>query len=289
MRLPNEDATRTLIEQKLRSELDVASEVLGLGTGIFTSGNRISPGDGVDDLVLMVTLGLIAKSCKQYRAIGELIQMGLGEVADSNARMLLETTLAVLFLMRRRVVLKENGKTFSGIMGKPLTTRFRARLYLAYDAFNGRKFAQGVAGTRGLKRKIRRAGLTAIEKTAKDWEAEIGPDWTKRLKRGFSGLTVKDLAESFGYGELYPVYRIMSGGVHASDSTDFIHPDDSSESGVRFSVSASVEGVANTLKFASVLLVHIVQAADARLGLGLKTASDDLMKRVETMRIEFPK
>jgi Family of unknown function (DUF5677) len=136
MWLPDEDEFRKLIKTRLKSELDIASEILNLATGIFTSGGPMNQGDGLDDLVEIVALGLVAKACKQYRAIGELVVMGLGEVADSNARMLFETMLATDFILCRQVTLKQNGKSVSSIKDKPLTTWFRTTLYLAKGAFD---------------------------------------------------------------------------------------------------------------------------------------------------------
>jgi hypothetical protein len=290
MRLPYEDDVRGVIRERLNAELELGSRILDLGIRIFVSGKRIQPGAGVDDSVVVVALGLIAKACKQYRAIGELVEMGVGEVADSNARMLFETMLAAHFLLRRRISLKQNGKKIADVKGKPLTTKFRAELYLANDAFNGRKFVRGLADTPGLKRKIGGKNRAVIEKAATDFETEIGPEWTRRVKeRGYAGINVKDLAESLGYGQLYPsIYRITSAGVHATDSTDFIHLDEDTESSVRFSVSARTEGVANTLKFASLVFLNIIEAAETRLGLGLKKSGDELMEEVKRMRGEFP-
>ena len=100
MRLPHEDEIRAVIRERLEPELSLASKILDLAVGIYTSGRPILPDNGLDDFVVIVALGLVAKGCKQYRAIGELVEIGLAEVADSNARMLFETMLAVNFILR---------------------------------------------------------------------------------------------------------------------------------------------------------------------------------------------
>lgn len=109
MQLPYEDEVRLEIQAKLKPELDLASEILDLGTGIFTSDREMQLGPGLDDFVIAIGLGLVAKACKQFRAIGHLVEMGLGDDADGVARMLFETMLAASFILRRRVSLKRNG------------------------------------------------------------------------------------------------------------------------------------------------------------------------------------
>ena len=161
-------------------------------------------GDGIDDYVAVVALGLVAKACKQYRAIGEMVSLGLGEVADSNARMLFETMLAVDFIMRRRVALKRGAAPLPAVPGRPMTTKFRTSLYLAHDAFNQQKFVRGMLDTPGLRRKMSARIRNEINQVAADWEATIGPEWTERIDRTYSGVNIKDLAQSLGYGPYFP-------------------------------------------------------------------------------------
>ena len=289
MRLPHEDKVRGVIRERLEPELKIASAILDLATGIYTSGTPMKPGKGLDDFVVIVALGLVAKACKQYRAIGEMVELGVGEVADSNSRMLFETMLAVHFVLRPRVILKRDGKKLAAIKGKPLTTKFRTSLYLASDAFNGRKLANELLATPGLKRQMSKEARTEILRQATEWETEIGPDWAKRLKEGYAGVKVINLAESLGFERLYhSIYRITSGGVHATDATGHIRLDDDPKAEWRFGAAPSTDGIANTLKFASLLLIKILEVADERLGLGLKERNEKLLGEVEGMRIDFP-
>jgi hypothetical protein len=289
MRLPHEDNVRAVIRKRLAPELKIASAILDLGTRIYTSGTPMKPSKGLDGFVVIVALGLVAKACKQFRAIGEMVELGLGEVADSNSRMLIETMLAVHFILRPRVILKRDGKKLAAIKGKPLTTKFRTSLYLANDTFNGRKLANGLLATPGLKRHMSKEARTEILKQATEWETEIGPEWTKRLKDGYAGVKIVSLAESLGFAPLYhSIYRITSGGVHAADATGHIRLDDDRKAEWRFSAAPTTDGIANTLKFASLLLIKVLEVADERLGVGLKERKDKLLAEVEGMRIEFP-
>src|SRR5207245_5382449 len=145
MRLPGEDELRDSIRAQLAAEFQVASDLLGLGTGIFLSRMRPNPKDDMDHLEAWMCLGIVAKACRQYRAIIALAEIGLGDAADSNGRMLAETMLAAEFLMRPTFVLKCGGKAVPEVPGYPLTTAFRTKLYLAHDATSTEKTLREMA------------------------------------------------------------------------------------------------------------------------------------------------
>src|SRR5262245_13252115 len=121
MRLPGEDELREEIRADLASELQVASDLLRVGTGIFLNPVRPEPDEEVDSFELLICLGLAVKACRQYRGIVALAEISLGDVAESNGRMLLETMLTAEFLMRPAVTLKRNGKQLPDVPGYPLT------------------------------------------------------------------------------------------------------------------------------------------------------------------------
>ena len=270
MRLPDEDEVKPIIRQRLKPELDLASDILDLGTGIFDRPGTIETVPGLDELVVVIALGLVAKACKQYRAIGELVELGLGEVVGNNLHILLETMLAVEFILRRKVLLKQNGKLLPPIKGKALTTRFRAALYMANDAFNARKFVLGLMATPGLKRQLSVETRNQAVSNAMTWEAEIGTDWAKRVKRyGYAGVSVSDLADSLGHTRLYAaIYRLNSAGVHSSDAMSYVRDGDHDE--WHFLASADPPGIANPLCLASQLVLKIILTIDKRLRLGLR-------------------
>jgi hypothetical protein len=274
MRLPHEDELRAVIQQRLDPELRLATEILDLGTSIFTSGRRITPAEDIDDFVVMVGLGLLAKACKQYRAVGAMVELGLGDVADSIARMMFESMLAIHFVLRAEVNLTRDGVPVGPVPNRPLTTRLRTSLYLANDAINGRRLVRGLLQTPGLENHVAPEIRVTIEQHATEWEGEIGEEWTARITnaRGYAGVSVQHLAESLGFAELYPsVYRISSSGVHAANAASFIDLDDDAESGVRFSASSNTGGIANALGFASLMLTNVIRLADDRLKLGIET------------------
>jgi hypothetical protein len=106
MRLPGEDELRETIRRDLATEFQVASDLLEIGIGIFRPSLLPTPKEEMDQFETWICLGIVAKACRQYRGIVALAEIALGDVADSNGRMLAETMLAAEFLMRPTLVLR---------------------------------------------------------------------------------------------------------------------------------------------------------------------------------------
>src|SRR4051812_5859986 len=107
MQLPDEDGLRDHIRLGLAAELRLADEILGVALGLFDGNFAIHTENvpGFDELWL--ALGAIAKSCQQFRAVVAIVELGLGDVANSNCRMLVETSLAAQFLMQPVAILRQ--------------------------------------------------------------------------------------------------------------------------------------------------------------------------------------
>jgi uncharacterized protein DUF5677 len=285
--LPYEHLARVAIKNELKAEFDLAAEVFDLAIGLFAEKIPMNPGPGLDDDVIVTVLGLLAKSCKQHRAIVLLVEQGIDEVASSNVRMLFETMAATTFLTRHRIILKENGKRISPVPGKTLTTRFRSSLYRANEAFQYRKFHRGLSEW-GDSDRIPHEIQKQVEDACAGWEKVIGPVWTERVKRkGYAGVSIKDLSESLGMGALYAtMYRLHSAGVHGTDAAN--HSEFDEGFGWRFSVLPSTEGIAFSLGFTTLMMIAILKTVDRRLNLGIRQRIKDLSKKVAKMRYEFP-
>jgi hypothetical protein len=191
MRLPDENELRNVIRQRMEPELSLAAEILALGTGVFTSGRRITPAEGIDVFVVRVGLGLLYKACRQYRAIGSMVELSLGDVVETNSRMMFETMLASHFVLRAEVKLTCRGVSVPEVPGKPLTPRFRTSLYRANDAINGPRFVQGLQETQGSAGQTPVKTPALIEKDAAERKTEVGEEWTKRIRkaRNYSGVS----------------------------------------------------------------------------------------------------
>lgn len=290
MNLPNESKVRSVIEERLRPEFSLASEILATATRLFAPGSQVTLSAELPDLVFVNSMALLAKACKQYRAIGELAALGLGEPCDSLSRMLFETMLAVMFVLREKVVLQENGKEIGIIDGKELTAMFRCQLYAANEAIQCRKVVGAFMKIPALRDQIPESSRAKLDADAAEYERVIGPEWTKRVeKRGYAGVNVLNLASSMGMEQVYAsVYKIASGGVHAADAMSHVGGIMEGEPDFSFRVSPDPASIPNSLCFASMAMVQIIEEVDNRFTFGLKETTEALSQKTGTMRLEFP-
>src|SRR5260370_34910019 len=114
--LPFEDEVRQEIEVAAQKELAAARELLRLALAMLGSdgnGNlRIpsTPVPGVGNWARSIALGLYAKACKQFRTIIMVGETGFGGEVTVLTRAVLETALALGFVLQGRVVLKSKGR-----------------------------------------------------------------------------------------------------------------------------------------------------------------------------------
>lgn len=290
MQLPYEDRLRDHIRLGLSAELQVASDVLSVGTRLFEKNFEINTVmvPGHDELWLC--LGVVAKACRQFRAIVAMVEFGLGDVANSNCRMLVETSLAAQFLMRPEVKLRKGKKEVPDVPGFPLTTEFRTKLYLANDALSTAKVLREMAKDGGLGSEADDEILRKAEQHAKDQCDTIGAVWTRRLKEShsFSGISTFDLAESldrlFAYSAFY---RPANPSVHGADARKSMNLDVEDDGVISFRFPTGPQGVAEALATASHALLDVLQITSLRYGLGLEERTRSLRARVQKMKHEL--
>jgi Family of unknown function (DUF5677) len=291
MRLPGEDELREHIRANLATEFQLTSELLNLGMGIFRPTTRAKPAADLEHFELWLCLGIVAKACRQYRAIIALAEISLGDVAESNGRMLLETMLAANFLMQPTVALKQNGKALADVPGYPLTTAFRTKLYMAHDSASTLKTIRGMAEYGDID-KQEAAGIIALaEKHVKEDQDELGPEWVKRQKnsRNYSGVLVPDLADSLGMLNVYhSFYRPACSGIHGADARKYVSIDEMLDGRLVFSTTSSAKGVAEALVLSSLALVEVLNVTNQRLGLGIEEKVHELAQRTQKMAHRLP-
>jgi len=224
--LPNEDDARVAVAAQFRREFAFAREVLDHCVAVVNRDRlRVEKRRGLNDTVLFVALGLYTKACKQARSILTLCEGGLGEDAHALTRALFETTLALNFILRPRVTIRRGGIRLPPVSGKPLTTGFRADLYLARFVVERNLMVQDLARTPGWKRTANKIDRASLASEAAKTAQSIGPEWTKRLKqsRTYSGVSLRDTAFSLGYGQAWVVlYRTGSWSTHANDIEQYV-------------------------------------------------------------------
>jgi hypothetical protein len=232
--------------------------------------------------------GIVAKACRQYRWIVALAEIALGDVADTNCRMLAETMLAAEFLMRPSLGLKRGGTPFPDAADCRPTLALRTKLYVAHDAASKLKTIREMAKHGDIDREQADRAVKPAEEDAKDAADEIGPKWAAlRKDRGtYSGLSVLELAESIGMPGIYHAFhRPASAGVHGTDAMEFIDITERPDGGLTFAAVSSEKGVAAALGFSSLVMLQVLDVANRRFGLGLDGRLGELAPRVRELAL----
>lgn len=263
---PDETEARAKLRTVFEEEFDQLAALQVLSVSLIPFPLRIDSHSTIDRSVVDVALGLYVKACRQIRGIQLLCEAGLGSDAYALTRHLFETTLALSFVLSPRVVLRQDGKRLPKVKGRPFSTRFRARLYIANLAFERERMLRRWKATKGLKRRgVTTLDVKAIQKRAQDGAAVIGPEWTARLRRSrsYSGLTIKDLAASLDFRTSYETfYRMSSWPAHAIDA-------DAPFTGeFTLDIAPSARGVAKAISSASLLILKCCDDLNSALRLG---------------------
>jgi len=280
-----ETQVKAAIERLWRDELRLAARLLQSGLRAVGAvahrprGRFRSRGSaGLRYNAFHVGLSLYVKSSKQFRSLILLCQAGLTEDAEIIARSLFETLLALNFVLRRSVQLKENGKRIKVERHgrrQPLDCGFRTELYLAHYAFDLQRRVKGWKNVSGLKRLSRTWGdPAAIDRDAQQAELAVGPEWTHRLRsrRSFSGLSIRDLADSFGIVHYYAsIYGHQSHLAHGADALSYLDLGDE-PSKLSLALAPNTEAVGRILRLGSLLFTGCLDIASQRIGLGADKA-----------------
>jgi hypothetical protein len=185
--------------------LALAFRVIGANSDGRGSLGDITKPRGLTWPVLNLCLGLYTKVIKHFRSVIALSELGLAQDANVAARAMFEGTLALQFILRPRIQLKEAGRPLTHTRGRAeqfcqkcknvvrpgkarqklrkLSTLMRAKLYVAFPAISReRRYDEQIAKRVGDLARMR-AHLPRIRKEAAKAKRMIGGAWAERQKR----------------------------------------------------------------------------------------------------------
>ena len=246
--LPHEAEVTAEIATKYRTQLDAITALHDAVMSMLTADSWTIGKPGLDRVVVITMMGLLTKACKTFRSIHILCERGLHKDADALVRVLMETTVAVLFILQK----------------KP---RERACIYQAYGITQYIKVFNEWKTTPGLKRK-------ATKKIFKE-ATEALAVWMKKLPTGtdvkhhWSGKrnlleAVRALRADAMYATLY---RFTSSTSHASDFGAHFEIELASDDLI-WQIEPRVQGFEAPSYAARELLWNLANRIDGRLGLG---------------------
>jgi hypothetical protein len=248
--LPHEAEVRTAIAQQHRVKIDAMTNLHNAVVAMMMAGSwTVTKRRGVSPLVAQTMMGLLTKACKTFRAIQELCERGLHEDANALVRVLLETTVTVLYILQKN-------------------SRQRMRVYHAYGITQGIKMLNDWTQTPGLKRSVRKALIRRAhdELNAATKRLPAGTD----VKSHWSGKrNLREAMETLKGGRvMYAlVFRLTSSHTHGSDFGAHVTMTSEDAEPV-FEVEPRVDGFDGPSYAARQLLWIAANRIDERLGLG---------------------
>jgi hypothetical protein len=244
--LPHEAEAYSAIAKKYPNELSAMSALHESVVGMMTAGSWTIGKPGLDGIVVQTMMGLLTKACKTFRSIEILCERGLYDDATAEVRVLMETTVAVLFILQRR-------------------SKERVRIYHAYAAAQDVKMIEKWRITPGLKRKATKRAIQLAAKVFNRWFSQI-PAHTN-IKKHWSGLrSLEEATEAIRWGVVYQtLYRHASPTSHAADFSRHV---DASGDEIVWEIEPQVDGLAGPAVMAREMLWHLASRIDQRLGLG---------------------
>src|SRR6266571_4924342 len=103
MALPHETEVTTEIAAKYRVQLDAMTQLHDAIVAMTSAGSwTIRNARGLNSVVVQTMIGLLAKASKTFRSIQVLCERGLQEDANALVRVLLETTVAITFILQTK-------------------------------------------------------------------------------------------------------------------------------------------------------------------------------------------
>lgn len=246
--LPHEAEATAEIATKYRAQLDAMTALHDPAISLLKAGSWTIGKPGLDRVVVETMIGLLTKACKTFRSIHILCERGLYEDANALVRVLMETTIAVIFILQKK-------------------SRDRARMYHAHGLAQSIKMLNEWKTTRGLKRQVTKKMLKQATDALADSMRNLPPGTD--VKHHWSGKrnlleAMRELRADMIYATLY---RFTSSISHASDFGTQFESESAFEDPI-WEIEPKVRGFEVPSYAARELLWNLANRIDGRLGLG---------------------
>jgi hypothetical protein len=247
--LPQETEVHAEIARTYRTQLDAMAALHNAVMNMMTAGAwTIQKPRGIPRFVAETMMGLLTKACKTFRSIQILTERGLHDDANAVVRVLMETTVAIMFILQK-------------------SSKKRALTFHAYGMAQSLKMLNEWKKTPGLKRKATKAALKQATDGVAFYEKQlpVGTDF----KRHWSGKgSLKDALTALRGDVMYAtLYRFTSSISHGSDFGGHFEVDPVSGEYI-WQVEPTVQGFEAPTYAARQLLWMAAHRIDERLGLG---------------------
>lgn len=151
--LPHEADVASDIATRYSASLDAMTALLVVVVNMLSVDWEV-PTRGLNRTVVFTVIGLLVKACKTFRSIQVLIERGLTADANALMRVLMETIVAILYILQKQ-------------------SRQRALIYHAYSMSQSLKMLREWQRTPGLKRKAPKAAIEAAERELAEYQRRL--------------------------------------------------------------------------------------------------------------------
>ena len=246
--LPHEAEAQAAIAAKYRVQIDAMTKLHDTVVGMMTAGKwTVTKTRGVTPLVAQTMMGLLTKAVKTFRAVQILCERGLYEDASSLTRVLMETTIAIAF------ILQKNSKQ-------------RMVIYHAHGIAQSIKMLNEWAQTKGLKRMAPKAMLVKANAGLASYLTKLPPGTDVKKHWSGTGSLQAAMKKLKGDAMYATLYRHTSAISHVSDFGAHFSLDKDGE--MVWEIEPQVEGFEAPSYAARELLWAVANRIDEKFGLG---------------------
>lgn len=194
------------VAKVFKADFALMDEVLGFVQGLLTRGALpITKPRGLNQGVLMITSGILAKACKTVRAIRVAAAVGSGQDASILLRALFESTIALLWILQR-------------------DSKRRATLFAAHEDQRWLVIVEEHRKTPGLKRVFGKNALAIAQANVDRWRKLLkNPSQVDSVRKHWFGSGLRGATDALGYRSGWrrayeTLYRQTSAFSHGSDA-----------------------------------------------------------------------
>jgi hypothetical protein len=206
MSLPGEEQARADLARQFRDLFDRADRVHDAAVELITRGQlKIRKPQGFSPAVVALIASLYTKACKTFRAIQLTCEAGLGQDASVLARQLMETAVAVAFILDKDSIR-------------------RAGMYAAYEDQRLLVLLERASEIDGLKELASPEALEKARLKVRKWDSAIGDDAVASVRNHWSGRSLEWAAGQVGMVYAYALmYRATSAFAHGADVSQHVY------------------------------------------------------------------
>lgn len=264
--LGDEEKTRETLERTFSTSLSGVDECLKLGVMLLEKTRAFVITEKRSERSGIVVMGLYMKALKTVRAIRLASSRDLQEDAAVLCRTLLETTVAIMYVLQRK-------------------TPRRANEYIAAMLMRKKRTMEDWEKTPGLKREGKRIHKK-VEAQLAHYRKILRNRRLKQLRQGYSGRNIKRTFAAVGLSRLYlTAYAWLSAYQHAADLPD--HVELAADGAIQLKMGSSDAGQTRfILDLTRSFICGIMTRMSQEMDLGYQADIEKLKPRARDLELE---